>query len=125
MDITSGIRAWYWHLMVLIRSQINKPLPLDPGVEGVFVGEEVVEEEVHSAETMTKEGRGYIDHDKVGYIKIMQTLFDDITKNMNQQLMKGFELLISQFENKGIIGDSSSSQSEEKKTMGEHIFSRT
>ena len=40
--------------------------------------------------------------------------------------MKGFELLVSQFGSKlGVIGDGSSSQSEEKKTMGEHIFSRT
>ena len=45
---------------------------------------------------------------------------------MNQRLMKGFELLVSQFESKlGVMGDSSSSQSEEKKTMGEHILSRT
>ena len=44
---------------------------------------------------------------------------------MNQQLMKGFELLVSQFGSKlGVMGDSSSSQSEEKKTMGENIFSR-
>ena len=87
--------------------------------------EEVVEEEVHSAETMTNEGKGYIDHDKVDYIKLLQPMFDYITKNMNQQLMKGSELLVSQFGSKGVIGDSSSSQSEEKKTMGEHIFSRT
>ena len=40
--------------------------------------------------------------------------------------MKGFKLLVSQFGSKlGVIRDSSSSQSEEKKTMGEHIFSRT
>ena len=46
--------------------------------------------------------------------------------NMNQQLMKGFELLASQFGSKlGLMGDSSSSHSEEKKTMGEQIFSRT
>ena len=38
--------------------------------------------------------------------------------------MKGFELLVSEFGSKGVIGDRSSSQSEEKKTMGEHIFSR-
>ena len=44
--------------------------------------------------------------------------------NMNQQLMKGFELLGSQFGSKlGLMGDSSSSHSEEKKTMGEQIFS--
>ena len=39
-DITSGIRAWSWHLMVVTRIQINKPPPLDPEVEGVFVGGE-------------------------------------------------------------------------------------
>ena len=44
---------------------------------------------------------------------------------MNQHLMKGFELLVSQLGSKlGVIGDHSSSQSEEKKTMGVHIFSR-
>ena len=35
--------------MVVKWIQINKPPPLDPEVEGVFVGEEVVEEEVHFA----------------------------------------------------------------------------
>ena len=55
----------------------------------------------------------------------MKPLFDDITKNMNEQLMKGFELLVSQFGSKlRVMGNSSSSHSEEKKTMGEHIFSR-
>ena len=59
-------------------------------------------------------------------IKLIQPLFDEITKNMNQQLMKGFELLVSQFGSKlGVMGDNSCSQSEERKTMGEHIFSRT
>ena len=33
-------------------------------------------------------------------------------------------MLIIQFGSKGVIGDSSSSQSGEKKTMGEQIFSR-
>ena len=75
---------------------------------------------------MTSEGKGPTDHEKLEYIKIIQPLFDDITKNMNHQLMKGFELLVSQFGSKlGVMGDSSSSHSEEKKTMGEHIFSRT
>ena len=113
--------------MVLKRIQINKPPPLDPEVEGVFFGEEeVVEEEVHSAETMTNEGKGYNDHDKVEYIKLTQPIFDGITKNMNQHIMKWFEWLVSQFGSKlGVIGDSSSSQSEEKKTMGEYILSRT
>ena len=66
MDITSGIRAWYWNILVLNMSQMNNSPPLDPEVEGVFVKEEkIVEEEVHSAETMTNEGKGYTDHDKV------------------------------------------------------------
>ena len=40
--------------------------------------------------------------------------------------MKGFKLLVSQFGSKlGVMGGCSSSHSEEKKTMGEHIFSRT
>ena len=44
--------------MVVKRSQINKPPSLSPKFEGVFVGgEEVVEEEVHFAETMTSEVR--------------------------------------------------------------------
>ena len=89
-------------------------------------GEEVVEEEVHFVETMTNEGKGPTDDEKMEYIKILQTLFDEITKNMNQQLMKIFKLLVSPFGSKlGVMGDSSSSQSEEKKTMAEHIFSRT
>ena len=111
--------------MVVTMIQINKPPPLDPEVEGVFVGgEEVVEEEVPFAETMNSEGKGPIDHENIEYIKLIQPLFYDITKNMKQRLMKGFKLFISQFGRKGVIGDSSSSQSEEKKTMGEHIFSR-
>ena len=65
----SGIIAWYWNLMVLIRIQSNKPPPLYPEVEGVFVGEEeVVEEKVHSAETMTNKGKGCTDPKKVEYI---------------------------------------------------------
>ena len=112
--------------MVLTRTQSNVSPPLDPEVEGVFVEEEeVVEEEVHSAEIMTNEGKGYTDHDKVEYIKIIQPLFYDITKNMTRHRMKVFKLLSTQMGSKGVIGDSSISQSEEKKTMGEHIFSRT
>ena len=74
---------------------------------------------------MTNKGKGYTDHDKVEYIKLIQPIFDDITKNINQQLMKGFELLVIQFGSKlGVIGDSNSSQSEENNTMCEHILSR-
>ena len=91
--------------MVLTGINRNNPPPLELEVEGVFVEEEeVVVEEVHSAETMTNEGKGYTDHEKVEYIKLIQTLFDDITNNMNQHLMKGFELLVSQFGSKlGVI----------------------
>ena len=111
--------------MVLTRSQLNNSTPLVLEVEGVFVEEEVVEEEVHFAETMTSEGKGSTDHEKLEYIKLIQPIFYYITKNMNQQLMKGFKLLVSQFGSKlGVIGDNSGLHSEEKKTMGEHIFSR-
>ena len=74
---------------------------------------------------MTSEGKGTTYHENIEYIKLIQPLFDEITKNMNQQLMKGFELLGIQFGSKlGLMGDSSSSHSEEKKTMAEQIFSR-
>ena len=89
--------------MVLTRIQRNNPPPLEPEVEGVFVEEEVEEEEVHSAETMTSEGKRPTDHEKVEYIKLIKPIFDDITKNMNQQLMKGFKLLIRQLGSKGVI----------------------
>ena len=75
---------------------------------------------------MTSEGKEYTDQENVEYIKFIQPIFYYITNNMIHHLMKGFKLLVSQFGSKlGVIGDSSSSQSEEKKTMGEHIFSRT
>ena len=57
--------------MVLNRTQINKSPPLDPEVEGVFVKEEVVEEEEHFAETMTSEGKGPTNHKNLEYIKII------------------------------------------------------
>ena len=66
------------------------------------------------------------------YLKIIETFFEEISKeisqhmvDMAQQIAKGFELMASQMASKGIIGDSGSSQSIEKKTMGERIFSRT
>ena len=86
--------------MVLNRSQINNPPPIEPEVEGVFVDEEEVkEEEVHSAETMTNEGKGLCD-DKDEYIKLVKHIFDDITNNMTQQLMKGFEFRLANWEAK-------------------------
>ena len=90
--------------MVLKIIQINNPPPLEPEVEGVFVEEE----EVHSTETMNNKGKG-LSEDKEGYLKLMKPLFDDITKNMTQNIMNGFEWLASQFGRKGVIGDSSRS----------------
>ena len=79
-DITSGIRAWYWHLIVLTRSKINNSTPLEPEVEGLFVEEEeVVEEEVHSTETMTNKGNGYTAHDMAEKRKIPTEPFDGFT----------------------------------------------
>ena len=102
---------WYWHLMILISSQSNNPPPLELEFEGVFVEEEEEEEEeVHSAETMTNKGKVLLD-DKEEYIKLIKPIFDGKSNNMTQHLMKGFELLASQFGSKGVIGDSNSSQS--------------
>ena len=87
--------------MVVTMIQINKPPPLDPEVENVFVGGgEVVEEEIHFVETVTSEGKGPTDHENMEYFKLIQPLFDEITNNMNHGLMKGFELLVSQFGSK-------------------------
>ena len=75
---------------------------------------------------MISKGKKYTDQGKVEYIKLIKPIFDEITSNMNHNLMKVFKLLVSQFGSKlGLMVDSSSSQSEEKKTMGEKIFSRT
>ena len=100
MDITIGIRAWYWNLMVLKMIQMNNPPPLEPKFEGVFVEEEEVEEEeVHFVEIMTNEGKGLPD-DKDKYIKLMKPLFDEINKNLTQHLMKGFKLMVANLEAK-------------------------
>ena len=61
---------------------------------------------------MTSEGKGPTDHEKMEYIKLIQPIFDDITKNINHNLIKGFKLLVSQFGSKlEVMGDSSSSHS--------------
>ena len=44
MEITSGIRPWYWHLMVLTTIQTNKPPPLEYELEGARLVEEELEE---------------------------------------------------------------------------------
>ena len=78
---------------------------------------------VHDGEDYTKE--------KMEYLKLIKPLFEEISKDMTQhmvyrtqQIAKGFELMANQMGSKGIIGDSGSSQSAEKKTMSERIFSQ-
>ena len=44
-DITSGIRPWYWNMMVLKRIQSNKPPPLEYELEGARLVVEELEEE--------------------------------------------------------------------------------
>ena len=57
------------------------------------------------------------------YLKLIKPLFEEISKEITQHIAKGFELMASQMGSKEIIiRDSGSSQSVEKKTMGEHIF---
>ena len=60
---------------------------------------------------------------KMEYPKLIKPLFEEISKDMTQYIEKGFELMASQMGSKGIIGDGGSSQSSEKKEMGEHILS--
>ena len=75
---------------------------------------------------LTMRGRDTLIMIRSNSLKLMIPLVDYITKNMNQNLMKGFKLLVIQFGSKlGAIGDNSGLHLEEKKTMGEHIFSRT
>ena len=47
MDITSGIRAWYWNIMVLNRSKINKPSSLESELEGARLVEEELGKKGH------------------------------------------------------------------------------
>ena len=54
-DIKSGIRAWYWHIMVLKRSKINKPPPLESKlVRARLVEEELEEKKVPLTKAMVK-----------------------------------------------------------------------
>ena len=77
----------------------------------------------HKGEDYTKE--------KMEYLNLIKPLFEEISKDMTQHMVdmsqhiaKEFELMASQMGSKGIIRDSGSSQSTEKKAMGEHIFSQ-
>ena len=75
MDITSGIRAWYWHFMVLKRIQINKPPPLESELEGArLVEEELEEKKVPSTKAMAHEGEDYT-KEEMEYIKITKPMF--------------------------------------------------
>ena len=78
---------------------------------------------------MAHEGEDYT-KEKMEYLKLIKPMFEEISKYMTQhmvymtqQIAKGFELMANQMGSNGIIRDSGSSQSAEKKTMGEHIFS--
>ena len=118
--------------MVLKRIQRNKKPPLESELEGArLVEEELEEKQVPLTKAMAHEGEDST-KEKMEYLKIIKPLFKEISKkitqhmvDMTQQIKKGFELMVKQMESKGIIGDSGSSQSAEKKTMGEHNFSRT
>ena len=116
--------------MVLTRNQRNKPPQLESKLEGArLVEEELEEKKVPLTKAMAHKGEDYT-KEKMEYIKIIKPLFEEISKDMTQhmvdmtqQITKGFELMASQMGSKGIIRDSGSSQSSEKKEMGEHIFS--
>ena len=70
MDITSGIRAWSWHLMVLTRSQSNKPPPLESELEGArLVEDELERKKVPLTKAMAHEGEDY-KKEKMEYISL-------------------------------------------------------
>ena len=72
MDITSGIRACYFNLMVLKRSEINKPPPLESKLEcAQLVQEELEENKVPLTKAMAHEGEDYT-KEKMGYIKLIK-----------------------------------------------------
>ena len=109
--------------MVLKMRQINKPPPLESKLEGAWVEEEELEEKnVPLTKSMAHEGEDYT-KEKMEYLKLIKPLFEEISKDMiqnmvemTQKIEKVFELMASQMGSKGIIGDSGSSQSVEKKT---------
>ena len=118
--------------MVLERSKINKPPHLEFEFENArLVEDELEEKNVPLTKAMAHEGEDYT-KDKMEYLKLIKPMFEEISKDMTQNMVdmtqhipKGFELMAIQMGSKGIIGDSGSSQSAKKKTMGEHILSRT
>ena len=59
-DITSGIKLWYWNLIVLKIIQLNKPPPLQSELEGDrLVEEELEEKKVPLTKAMAYEGEDY------------------------------------------------------------------
>ena len=75
-DITSRIRACYWNLMMLIRIQINKTLPLESKLEGArLIEEDLEEKKVPLTKAMAHEGEDYT-KEKMEYLKLIKTLFE-------------------------------------------------
>ena len=82
MDITSGIRAWFWNPMVLTRIQSNKSPPLESELEGArLVEEELEEKKVPLTKAMAHEGENYT-KDQMEHLKLIKTLFEEISKEM-------------------------------------------
>ena len=74
-DITSGIRAWYWNLMVLKRIKRNKTPTLESELEGAhLVEEELEEKKIPLTKAMAHEGEDYT-KEKMEYIKLIKPLF--------------------------------------------------
>ena len=74
-DITSGIKAWYWNLIVLTGIQINKPPPLEYELEGARFVEELEEKKVPLTKAMAHEGEEYT-KEKMEYLKLIKPLFE-------------------------------------------------
>ena len=75
MDITSGIRACYWNLMVLNRSQINKPSSLESELEGArLVEEELGKKREPWTKTMAHKREDHTEV-KMEYLQIIRHLF--------------------------------------------------
>ena len=89
-------------------------------MEGARLAEEELEEKkVPLTKAMAHKGEEYT-KEKMEYLKLIKPLFEEIYKEMTQNVVymthhiaKGFELMASQMGSKGIIGDSGSSQSAE------------
>ena len=75
-DITSGIKAWYWNMMVLTRIQINKPSSLEYELEGArLVEEELGKKRAPWTKTMAHKGEDHT-REKMEYIQLIIPLFE-------------------------------------------------